>query len=418
MTATGIVLGTPEYMAPELVMGREVTGRVDQYALAVTVYELLAARRPFEAESSSALLVAQATNPAPALHTLRPSVPKALSSVVARALSKDPAARYATCREFTDAVLATVASAGGGASSKSTAERIYLSCPTCERRLRVTSQNAGSLVGCPGCQARLRVAADLSRLTVSQSAPADRPVTRVEQHAVRPGPQTMVETPDDSSAAPRRSPTLLEASQVETATGQEKIDTPTEARSPSITIPLPKYREIPPWAWASAGAAMVLLLLLLVWAFRSGEETVPLATAPAPGETRNTAESDNLASGQSGHTEGQERPRQEPSGSEGKPKSTDEPIENAQRSESQTPLDAEGYYYNRGRVYGAQGMHFNAIVYYTTAIRLKPDYVDAYYNRSIAYGFAANKAKTDADRAKLQAKAAADRAKYDELREN
>jgi formylglycine-generating enzyme required for sulfatase activity len=54
----------------------------------------------------------------------------------------------------------------------------------------------------------------------------------------------------------------LEASQVETTTSQEKIDTPTEARSPSITIPLPKYREIPPWAWASAAIAVVIIAFL------------------------------------------------------------------------------------------------------------------------------------------------------------
>ena len=48
MTGTGMIVGTPEYMAPELVMGQEITGRVDQYALAVTVYELLAGRRPFQ----------------------------------------------------------------------------------------------------------------------------------------------------------------------------------------------------------------------------------------------------------------------------------------------------------------------------------------------------------------------------------
>jgi serine/threonine protein kinase len=375
MTGTGMILGTPEYMAPELVLGQEVTGRVDQYALAVTVYELLAARRPFEGPTPGAIHIEQANKPVPALHNLRPSVPKALSSVVARALSNDPAARYATCREFTDAVLATIASAGGGASSKSTAERIYLSCPTCERRLRVTSQNAGSLVGCPGCQARLRVAADLSRLTVSQSAPApaDRPVTKVEQHAVRRGPQTMVETPDVSPPAARRSRTLLEPSHVETATSQEKIDTPTEARSPSITIPLP---QILPWAVAGAATTMLLLSLLLVWVFHGGGDP--------PGETRDSTELSNLASGQSRHTEGQERPRQEPSSSEGKPKSTDEPIEKAQRSDSQTPLDAEGYY-NRGRACYVQGKLDEAIADYNTAIQLNPDYAKAYNSRGRSY---------------------------------
>ena len=52
-----MVLGTPEYMAPEVIMGQPADGRLDQYGLAVTVYEMLAGRRPFEDATATAVLV-------------------------------------------------------------------------------------------------------------------------------------------------------------------------------------------------------------------------------------------------------------------------------------------------------------------------------------------------------------------------
>ena len=104
-TGTGLIMGTPEYMAPELVMGQKITGRVDQYALAVTVYELLAGRRPFEGPTPAAVYVEQATKQASPLDRVRPEIPAALSAAVSCALSKDPAERYTTCTEFAEAVL-------------------------------------------------------------------------------------------------------------------------------------------------------------------------------------------------------------------------------------------------------------------------------------------------------------------------
>ena len=61
LTGTGMVLGTPEYMGPELIMGQRYDGRVDQYALAATVYEVLAGRTPFQGPTPAAILVKQTT---------------------------------------------------------------------------------------------------------------------------------------------------------------------------------------------------------------------------------------------------------------------------------------------------------------------------------------------------------------------
>jgi serine/threonine protein kinase len=107
LTEAGTVLGTPEYMAPELVMGQAFDGRIDQYALAVTVYELLAGTTPFVGPTGPAILVKQTTD-APKPLTELAKVSPALSQAVLKALAKNPAERYPTCTAFALAVTAAL----------------------------------------------------------------------------------------------------------------------------------------------------------------------------------------------------------------------------------------------------------------------------------------------------------------------
>src|SRR5947199_370100 len=111
-TGAGMVLGTPEYMAPELVLGQPFDGQIDQYALAVTVYELLAGAPPFAAPAATAVLVKQTSETARPLAELRSSIPRELSEAVAKALAKDPRQRFPDCAAFARAVLAPLSQAG------------------------------------------------------------------------------------------------------------------------------------------------------------------------------------------------------------------------------------------------------------------------------------------------------------------
>jgi tetratricopeptide (TPR) repeat protein/serine/threonine protein kinase len=104
LTGSGIVLGTPEYMAPELIMGEPCDGRIDQYALAVTVHELLNGSLPFTGPTAATIFVKQTTEAPPPLHELRPTVPEGLSQAVLKALSKNPDQRYPDCAAFARAV--------------------------------------------------------------------------------------------------------------------------------------------------------------------------------------------------------------------------------------------------------------------------------------------------------------------------
>jgi eukaryotic-like serine/threonine-protein kinase len=94
-TDTGVVLGTPAYMAPEQIAGALPTPRSDFYALGVLLFELLTGRRPHQGNSMGELLMQVAREPAPDLLSLRPELPLALAALVAQLLAKPPTQRLA-----------------------------------------------------------------------------------------------------------------------------------------------------------------------------------------------------------------------------------------------------------------------------------------------------------------------------------
>ena len=104
LTGTGQFLGTPDYSAPEQIQGRAVDGRADQYALACVAFQLLTGALPFERDQGMAVLLAHLSEPPPSLVERRPDLPAAADQVLARALAKAPEKRYASCRDFADAL--------------------------------------------------------------------------------------------------------------------------------------------------------------------------------------------------------------------------------------------------------------------------------------------------------------------------
>ena len=108
LTETGSFLGTADYCAPEQIRGLPVDGRADQYALACTVFELLTGQTPFRRDDAAAVIWAQMTEPPPSLTSRRAGLPPAVDGVLAKALAKRPEIRYATCREFAEALRATL----------------------------------------------------------------------------------------------------------------------------------------------------------------------------------------------------------------------------------------------------------------------------------------------------------------------
>jgi serine/threonine protein kinase/class 3 adenylate cyclase len=95
VTQSGVIVGTPTYMAPEQCGGGALDARADVYALGVTLFHLVAGRPPFEAEDLRAVIAKHMNEPAPPLRKYNSAASEGLSRVVAKALAKSPDARYA-----------------------------------------------------------------------------------------------------------------------------------------------------------------------------------------------------------------------------------------------------------------------------------------------------------------------------------
>ena len=103
-TATGQIVGTPEYMSPEQIRAKGVDHRSDIYALGIVVWELFTGDVPFRGESSVATLFLQIQEPPPFDGPTGALIPDTLRPVLRKALAKQPEDRYQSVREFADAI--------------------------------------------------------------------------------------------------------------------------------------------------------------------------------------------------------------------------------------------------------------------------------------------------------------------------
>jgi YVTN family beta-propeller protein len=111
LTASGQVLGTIDYVAPEQVEGGQVDGLTDQYSLGCVLFECLTGEVPFRRDSELAVLWAHVHDPPPRIGDHRPDLPAALDEVVGRALAKEPGDRYPSCGALVAAAQAALAGA-------------------------------------------------------------------------------------------------------------------------------------------------------------------------------------------------------------------------------------------------------------------------------------------------------------------
>lgn len=188
LTAAGVTMGTPLYMAPEQMRGaKDVDGRADTYSLGVILFEMLAGGAPFDAASFSELAAQKHSGITPRLEALRPDCPPALAQVVHRAMAVEPEQRHATARELAEALspwVETTSSSRDDSGDDEIEETSVRARPVPERPIpKVSSTSAAKLV---------RVAATPSARapepTAAPKGPHDKPTSPAMPAWVRASP--------------------------------------------------------------------------------------------------------------------------------------------------------------------------------------------------------------------------------------
>ncbi|MEK7407485.1 MAG: serine/threonine-protein kinase [Acidobacteriota bacterium] len=104
LTGAGVVVGSAHYLSPEQLKMQPVSGRTDQFSLAVIAYNLLTGHRPFEADTVASLFTKILFEDPPSPHSFNPALGPEVEAVLRRAMSKEPADRFESCTAFAEAL--------------------------------------------------------------------------------------------------------------------------------------------------------------------------------------------------------------------------------------------------------------------------------------------------------------------------
>jgi len=114
LTATGIILGTPEFMSPEQIRGKPLDARSDIYALGIVAFEMFTGKLPFQGRNAQEMMIARLRSQPIAIRTLRPDIPDAVEKALTKSLQTNPDDRFTTAIEFAEALTGSGQSSGGG----------------------------------------------------------------------------------------------------------------------------------------------------------------------------------------------------------------------------------------------------------------------------------------------------------------
>jgi serine/threonine-protein kinase len=113
LTATGIILGTPEFMSPEQIRGKPLDARSDIYALGIVAFEMFTGRLPFQGRNAQEMMIARLRGRPTPIRQLRADTPPAVEKALAKALQTSPDDRFTSALEFAEALTGSGESSGG-----------------------------------------------------------------------------------------------------------------------------------------------------------------------------------------------------------------------------------------------------------------------------------------------------------------
>jgi len=113
LTATGIILGTPEFMSPEQIRGKPLDARSDIYAVGIVAFEMFTGKLPFQGRNAQEMMIARLRSQPVPIRSLRSDVPDAVEKALTKALQTNPDDRFATAIEFAEALTGTSAPSAG-----------------------------------------------------------------------------------------------------------------------------------------------------------------------------------------------------------------------------------------------------------------------------------------------------------------
>jgi len=113
LTATGIILGTPEFMSPEQIRGKPLDARSDIYALGIVAFEMFTGKLPFQGRNAQEMMIARLRSQPIPIRSLRSDVPDAVEKALTKALQTNPDDRFTTAIEFANALSGPTESSSG-----------------------------------------------------------------------------------------------------------------------------------------------------------------------------------------------------------------------------------------------------------------------------------------------------------------
>jgi serine/threonine protein kinase len=286
-TGAGMILGTPAYMPAEAILGRKTSGAADQYALAMTAYDVLAGGCPFGDLSLVEVVEQQRAGLPPPLIQVDARIPQRISRAVARALTLDARERFATCEGFAQEVLAGLSEGPAAAepitgpteqggtvawtpppARQVTESRKSLACPACGDLLALSPGAAGQVISCRVCRSPVVVSADLKRARLAPTASASPARLSVEDDPDKGGAEGIADGPP-SSGAPLLNesqnsalpPRLWSPPREPIASRAQPANKPDPPPLPLPSLPPRPQRRRQPHPRVPAGTVVLLLII-------------------------------------------------------------------------------------------------------------------------------------------------------------